>query len=41
MSNPVIMSNAEYHADPAISKSDLDLINRSPAYYKYVKLNRI
>ncbi len=39
MSNPVIMSNAEYHADPAISKSDLDLINRSPAYYKYVKEN--
>lgn len=33
------MTNAEYHADPAISKSDLDLINRSPSYYKYVKEN--
>lgn len=33
------MTNAEYHADPAISKSDLDLINRSPSYYKYVKGN--
>lgn len=41
MKNPVIMINAEYHADPAISKSDLDLINRSPAYYKYVKENPI
>lgn len=39
MKNPVIMTNAEYHADPAVSKSDLDLINRSPAYYKYVKEN--
>ncbi len=39
MDNPVMMSNAEYHADSAISKSDLDLINRSPAYYKYVKEN--
>lgn len=39
MKNPVIMTNAEYHADPAISKSDLDLINRSPAYYRYVKEN--
>lgn len=39
MKNPVIMTNADYHADPAISKSDLDLINRSPAYYRYVKEN--
>lgn len=39
MKNPVTMTNAEYHAAPAISKSDLDLINRSPAYYKFVKEN--
>lgn len=39
MKNPVIMTNTEYHADAAISKSDLDLINRSPAYYRYVKEN--
>lgn len=39
MKNPVIMTNAEYHAEPAVSKSDLDLINRSPAHYKYVKEN--
>lgn len=37
--NPVTMTNAEYHAAPAVSKSDLDLINRSPAYYRYVKEN--
>lgn len=37
--NSVTMTNAEYHAAPAISKSDLDLINRSPAYYRYVKEN--
>lgn len=37
--NPVTMTNAEYHATPAISKSDLDLINRTPAHYRYVKEN--
>lgn len=39
MNGPVTMTNAEYHADLAVSKSDLDLINRSPAYYKYAKEN--
>lgn len=39
MENPIIMTNAEYHANPAVSKSDLDLINRSPKYYRYVKDN--
>lgn len=29
------MSNADYHAYPAWSKSGLDLINRSPAHYRY------
>ena len=33
------MTNAEYHSHPAVSKSDLDLINRSPMYYKYIKSN--
>ncbi len=27
------MTNAEYHAHPAVSKSDLDLINRSPLHF--------
>lgn len=31
------MTNAEYHRHPALSKSDLDLINRSPMHYKYEK----
>lgn len=31
--NPVIMSNADYHAAPAVSKSDLDLIAKSPLHY--------
>lgn len=35
--NPVIMTNAEYHATPAISKSDLDLIAKSPMHYKLSK----
>lgn len=39
MKNPVTMTNAEYHANSAVSKSDLDLINRSPAHYRYVKDN--
>lgn len=30
---PVIMTNAEYHASSAISKSDLDLISKSPLHY--------
>lgn len=29
------LSNAEYHALEGISKSGLDLVNRSPAHYKY------
>lgn len=33
------MTNAEYHAHQAVSKSDLDLINRSPMHYKYTKSN--
>lgn len=31
--NPVIMTNADYHASPALSKSDLDLIAKSPAHF--------
>lgn len=36
------MSNAEYHADPAISKSGLDEVNRSPLHYwtRYLDPNR-
>lgn len=33
------MSNAEYHAHPAISKTGLDYISDSPAHYKYYKEN--
>lgn len=33
------MTNAEYHAQPGISKSGLDLINRSPAHYKWAQDN--
>lgn len=29
------LSNAEYHSHPAISKSGLDLINKSPMHYRY------
>lgn len=31
------MSNADYHASPAISKSGLDLIAKSPAHYIHAK----
>lgn len=31
------MTNRDYHADPAISKSDLDLIHRSPLHWQYRK----
>lgn len=31
------MTNTEYHSHSAISKSDLDLIARSPAHFKYTK----
>lgn len=31
------MTNREYHADPAISKSDLDQIHRSPLHWQYRK----
>lgn len=31
------MTNAEYHAHQAVSKSDLDLIHRSPLHYQYRK----
>lgn len=33
------MTNTEYHAAHGISKSDLDLLHRSPAHYKYAKEN--
>ncbi len=33
------MNNAEYHAMPGISKSGLDLINRSPAHYRWAREN--
>lgn len=36
----IIMSNAEYHSTPAISKSDLDLIAKSPMHYKLSKENK-
>jgi hypothetical protein len=37
------MDNAEYHAHPAISKSHLDLIARSPLHYwaRYIDENRV
>jgi exodeoxyribonuclease VIII len=37
------MENAEYHAHPAVSKSHLDLVARSPLHYwaRYVDVNRI
>jgi len=37
------LSNEEYHAHPAVSKSSLDLIARSPKHYwaKYVDPNRV
>ena len=39
-SRGILMTNAEYHAHPAISKSDLDLINRSPMHFKAAKENK-
>jgi exodeoxyribonuclease VIII len=33
------MTNKEYHAHHAVSKSGLDLINRSPAHFKWVREN--
>jgi exodeoxyribonuclease VIII len=33
------MTNAEYHQSPGISKSGLDLINRSPAHYRWAQDN--
>lgn len=33
------MTNAEYHAHSAVSKSDLDFINRSPLHYQEAKQN--
>lgn len=33
------MNNAEYHSMPGISKSGLDLINRSPAHYRWAQDN--
>lgn len=33
------MTNHEYHLDSAISKSDLDLIHKNPAYFQYCKQN--
>ena len=33
------MTNAEYHASGAVSKSVLDMVHRSPAYYAYCKAN--
>lgn len=34
------MTNKEYHAHPAVSKSGLDLINRSPAHFKWARENK-
>lgn len=33
------MTNQEYHAAVGVSKSDLDLISRSPAHYQFAKRN--
>lgn len=35
------MTNTEYHVHKAVSKSDLDLINRSPMHYKAAKENPV
>lgn len=37
--SPEELSNEQYHAHPAISKSDLDKISRSPQHYKHKKEN--
>lgn len=36
---PEELTNEQYHAIPAVSKSDLDKIDRSPAHYKFAKDN--
>jgi len=33
------MTNTEYHAHPAVGKSNLDQINKSPAHYKWARDN--
>ena len=33
------MTNTEYHAHPAVSKSNLDLIHKSPAHFRWAKDN--
>lgn len=40
---PVGLSNAEYHAHPAVSKSGLDLVRRSPQHFwhRYLDPNRV
>ncbi len=42
MPKPVMISNAEYHSDPAISASHLHAVLRSPRHYfdQYVNPNR-
>ena len=36
---PAQLTNAEYHADPAVSKSHLDLVAKSPRHYWHRYLN--
>jgi hypothetical protein len=39
--NNAMLTNAEYHSLPSVSKSGLDLIRRCPALYKYRRENPI